>query len=105
MLTCTDDDAYGGCLFDDLSPWELYVAMHVVLHFTWLSLMIIWRFGRFLALADGIDSFENMLGCVSFNYTFVEFWRIWHASMNEFMLRLAATRGGVGQKLRLFHVF
>lgn len=79
--------------------------------------MIIWRFGRFVALTDGVDSFEmlglvvsvlkvqgalrwrtsvgpliindlrNMLGCVSFNYTFVEFWRIWHASMNEFMLR------------------
>ena len=24
-----------GCLFDDLSVWELYVGMHVVLHFTW----------------------------------------------------------------------
>lgn len=87
QLTCTSQDEYQRCLFDDLSPWELYIAMHVVLHFTWLSLMIIWRFGRFLALADGIDSFENMLECVSLNYTFVEFWRIWHASMNEFMLR------------------
>lgn len=87
MITCTSKDPYPRCLFDDLSVWELYIGMHVVLHFTWLSLMIIWRFGRLVALADGIDSFENMLGCVSFNYTFTEFWRIWHASMNEFMLR------------------
>jgi len=87
QITCTDADPYSRCLFDDLSVWELYVGMHVVLHYTWLSLMIIWRFGRAVALADGIDSFENMLACVSFNYTFTEFWRIWHASMNEFMLR------------------
>ena len=26
-----------GCLFDDLSIWELYVGMHVVLHYTWPS--------------------------------------------------------------------
>ena len=25
-----------GCLFDDLSVWELYIGMHVVLHYTWL---------------------------------------------------------------------
>ena len=26
-----------GCLFDDLSIWELYIGMHVVLHYTWPS--------------------------------------------------------------------
>ncbi|CAJ1397508.1 unnamed protein product [Effrenium voratum] len=86
-LTCSATDKYGQCIFDDLSVWELYIGMHVRLHFTWMALMIIWRFGRYIALLDGIDSPENMLGCVSFNYTFEAFWRIWHASMNRFMMR------------------
>jgi len=86
------------CLFDELSVFELYLAMHVRLHFTWLTLMILWRFGRMTALADGIDSPENMLGCVTFYYTFEAFWRIWHSSMNRFMLRyLYGPLGGKGR--------
>ncbi|CAE7512694.1 GUP1, partial [Symbiodinium necroappetens] len=85
-LTCSDHQ-HENCIFDELSIWELYLGMHVRLHFTWLTLMILWRFGRFMSLADGVDCPENMLGCVTFFYTFEAFWRIWHASMNRFMLR------------------
>ena len=35
QITCSDLDAYDRCLFDDLSVWELYIGMHVVLHYTW----------------------------------------------------------------------
>eukprot|EP00439_Symbiodinium_sp_Y106_P078177 s21_g16.t6 len=86
-LTCSSDHRHENCIFDELSIWELYLGMHVRLHFTWLTLMILWRFGRFMSLADGVDCPENMLGCVTFFYTFEAFWRIWHASMNRFMLR------------------
>lgn len=75
------------CMFDDLGSWELFLATHVRLHFTWMSLLIVWRFGRLIALFDGVDCWENMTKCVSTITSFSDLWQIWHASMNKFMAR------------------
>lgn len=53
----------------------------------WLKLMIIWRFFRFWALADGIEAPENMIRCVLNNYSALGFWRSWHKSYNLWTLR------------------
>ncbi|KAF8941313.1 MBOAT, membrane-bound O-acyltransferase family-domain-containing protein [Dissophora ornata] len=53
----------------------------------WLKLMIIWRFFRLWALMDGIDAPENMIRCVTNNYSALGFWRSWHKSYNLWVLR------------------
>lgn len=53
----------------------------------WLKLLIIWRFARFFALCDGIDPPENMIRCMSNNYSTLKFWRSWHRSFNLWILR------------------
>ena len=53
----------------------------------WLKLMIIWRFFRLWALLDGIEAPENMLRCVTNNYSALGFWRSWHKSYNLWTLR------------------
>ena len=53
----------------------------------WLKLLIIWRFARFFALCDGIDPPENMIRCMSNNYSTLRFWRSWHRSFNLWILR------------------
>jgi len=75
------------CMFEKLNPWELFVATHVRLHFTWMGLLLVWRYGRLVALFDGIDSWENMSKCVTMITSFTDLWQIWHASMNKFMAR------------------
>ncbi|KAG0337005.1 glycerol transporter [Podila horticola] len=66
----------------------------------WLKLMIIWRFFRFWALMDGIEAPENMIRCVTNNYSALGFWRSWHKSYNLWVLRyiyipLGGTRNAI----------
>ena len=53
----------------------------------WLKLLVIWRFARFFALLDGIDPPENMNRCMSNNYSALMFWRSWHRSFNQWIVR------------------
>ncbi|RAL16247.1 putative glycerol:H+ symporter (Gup1) [Aspergillus homomorphus CBS 101889] len=73
--------------------WSLYTAgqlsmlAYFNLHIIWLKLLIPWRFFRFWALVDGIDPPENMIRCVSNNYSPMAFWRAWHRSFNRWIVR------------------
>lgn len=53
----------------------------------WLKLLIIWRFFRLWALLDGIEAPENMIRCVTNNYSALGFWRSWHKSFNLWIIR------------------
>lgn len=53
----------------------------------WLKLLIIWRYFRLVALIDGIDSPENMVRCMSNNYSGMAFWRSWHRSFYLWIVR------------------
>lgn len=57
------------------------------LHIIWLKLLIPWRFFRLWALVDGIDPPENMVRCMSNNYSAFAFWRGWHRSYNRWIVR------------------
>ena len=46
-----------------------------------------WRFFRLWALLDGIDPPENMVRCMSDNYSALAFWRGWHRSFNRWIVR------------------
>ena len=58
-----------------------------VLSFMWLKFTVIWRFFRLAALLEGIDAPENMRRCFAMNYDIQGFWKNWHASFNQWLVR------------------
>ncbi|KAL3460457.1 MBOAT, membrane-bound O-acyltransferase family-domain-containing protein [Aspergillus heterothallicus] len=69
------------------TPGQLSMLAFFNLHIIWLKLLIPWRFFRLWALLDGIDPPENMVRCVSNNYSAFAFWRGWHRSLNRWIVR------------------
>jgi D-alanyl-lipoteichoic acid acyltransferase DltB (MBOAT superfamily) len=48
---------------------------------------VLWRFARCWALLDGIEVPENMNRCINNTYNFEGFWRMWHRSFNQWLIR------------------
>ncbi|KAJ5928849.1 Glycerol uptake protein 1 [Penicillium verhagenii] len=69
------------------TPGQLSMLAFFNLHIIWLKLLIPWRFFRLWALIDGIDPPENMVRCMSNNYSASAFWRGWHRSYNRWIVR------------------
>ena len=69
------------------SPFQVSMIGYFNLHIIWLKLMLPWRFFRLWALIDGMDPPENMVRCVSDNYSALAFWRGWHRSFNRWIVR------------------
>ena len=69
------------------SPFQLSMLGYFNLHIIWLKLLLPWRFFRLWSLADGIDPPENMVRCMSDNYSALAFWRGWHRSFNRWIMR------------------
>ena len=69
------------------TPFQLSMLGYFNLHIIWLKLLLPWRFFRLWALLDGIDPPENMVRCMSNNYSTMAFWRAWHRSFNRWIVR------------------
>lgn len=69
------------------TPAQLSLLSYHNLIIIWLKLLIPWRLFRLWSLVDGIDPPENMVRCVSNNYSTVSFWRSWHRSYNKWLIR------------------
>ncbi|KXG48256.1 Membrane bound O-acyl transferase, MBOAT [Penicillium griseofulvum] len=69
------------------TPGQLSMLAFFNLHIIWLKLLLPWRFFRLWALVDGIDPPENMVRCMSNNYSALAFWRGWHRSYNRWIVR------------------
>ncbi|KAL8969969.1 MAG: hypothetical protein Q9183_001745, partial [Haloplaca sp. 2 TL-2023] len=69
------------------TPFQLSTLGYFNLHIIWLKLLLPWRFFRLWALFDGIDPPENMVRCMSDNYSALAFWRGWHRSFNRWIVR------------------
>lgn len=69
------------------TPFQLSMIGYFNLHIIWLKLLIPWRFFRLWALVDHVDPPENMLRCMSNNYSALAFWRAWHRSFNRWVVR------------------
>lgn len=69
------------------SPFQLSMLGYFNLHIIWLKLLLPWRFFRLWAMFDGIDAPENMVRCMSNNYSTTAFWRSWHRSFNLWVMR------------------
>ncbi|KAF2685766.1 glycerol:H+ symporter-like protein [Lentithecium fluviatile CBS 122367] len=84
---------YMVAIFKAKPDWDLYTPAQLSmlgffnLKHIWLKLLIPWRFFRLWALLDGIDPPENMVRCMSDNYSVTNFWRGWHRSFNKWSLR------------------
>jgi protein-cysteine N-palmitoyltransferase HHAT len=69
------------------TPFQLSMLAYFNLHIIWLKLLLPWRFFRFWSLIDGIDPPENVIRCMSDNYSAQQFWRAWHRSYNRWIVR------------------
>ncbi|ETS81909.1 hypothetical protein PFICI_06911 [Pestalotiopsis fici W106-1] len=69
------------------SAAQLSLLSYFSLILIWLKLLLPWRLFRLWSLIDGIDPPENMLRCVSNNYSTLAFWRSWHRSYNRWLTR------------------
>ncbi|KAA8912337.1 glycerol:H+ symporter [Sphaerosporella brunnea] len=69
------------------TPGQLAMIGYFNLHIIWLKLLIPWRFFRLWSLIDGVDPTENMLRCMSNNFSALAFWRAWHRSFNRWTVR------------------
>ncbi|KAJ5963035.1 Membrane bound O-acyl transferase MBOAT [Penicillium viridicatum] len=81
------------------TPYQLAILGYFNLHAVWLKLLIPWRFSRLWALVDGLDAPENMVRCMSNNYSTLAFWRGWHRSLNRWIVRyIYVPLGGNGDR-------
>lgn len=81
----------------DMTAFEISMVGFFNLKFVWLKvskrfvsniqLLVMWRFFRLWAMADGIETTENMTRCMSNNYSVMGFWRSWHRSYNRWLVR------------------
>ena len=69
------------------TPFQLAMLGYFNLHIIWQKLLIPFRFFRFWALLDSIDPPENVVRCMSDNYSALAFWRGWHRSYNRWIVR------------------
>ncbi|CAJ2499939.1 Uu.00g027920.m01.CDS01 [Anthostomella pinea] len=66
---------------------QLCTLSYFNLHMIWLKLLLPWRLFRLWSLVDGIDPPENMIRCVSNNWSTLAFWRSWHRSFYRWSIR------------------
>ncbi|KAI9283245.1 MBOAT, membrane-bound O-acyltransferase family-domain-containing protein [Sporodiniella umbellata] len=69
------------------SPLELSMIGYFNLVIIWMKLLIPWRFFRLWSLADGIWVEENMVRCMSNNFSAQRFWKSWHRTFNRWTIR------------------
>ncbi|KAI0473878.1 MBOAT-domain-containing protein [Xylariaceae sp. FL0804] len=69
------------------TPAQLSLLSYFNLTLIWLKLLLPWRLFRLWSLLDGVDPPENMIRCVSDNWSALAFWRSWHRSFYRWSLR------------------
>ncbi|KAJ0161638.1 Glycerol uptake protein 1, partial [Colletotrichum tanaceti] len=79
--------SHAGIDWSTYSPAQLSLLSFFNLHIIWLKLLLPWRLFRLWALLDGVDPPENMLRCVSNNWSPKSFWKAWHRSYNRWLIR------------------
>lgn len=75
--------------------------------FLWFKFLTIWRISRCFAFLDGFETPENMNRCICNNYCFEGFWRSWHRSFNQWLIRyiFIPLGGGKYKHLNVWVVF
>jgi protein-cysteine N-palmitoyltransferase HHAT len=99
--------ATGPPVLDSMKLPQKSVLFFLVLTFLWAKFDVIWRFFRFFALLDGFDPPEDMPRCFANTVNIQSFWRDWHASFNQWIVRyMYVPMGGSRTKfLSIFPIF
>lgn len=77
----------------------IFLLIHI-----WYKFSIIWKFTRIFALLDNIKTEENINKCVINSYSFEVFWRNWHKSFNQWLIKYIYIPIG-GKKTKLLNVW
>ena len=91
-------------LWEGFDAYELAISSYLVLKWIWLKFLVIWRFFRLWAICDGIESPENMGRCMSNNYCFEGFWRMWHRAFNQWLVRYLFVPLG-GSRYKVYNIW
>ncbi|KAI9024353.1 MBOAT, membrane-bound O-acyltransferase family-domain-containing protein [Phycomyces nitens] len=86
------------------TPLEMSMIGYFNLIIIWMKLLIPWRFFRLWAMADGIWTGENMVRCVSNNFSAQRFWKSWHRTYNRWTVRYIYIPLG-GAKYMIFNMW
>ncbi|CDS09973.1 hypothetical protein LRAMOSA02650 [Lichtheimia ramosa] len=73
--------------WDGDTPLQLSMIGYFNLVIIWMKLLIPWRFFRLWSLADGVFTEENMVRCMSNNFSAQRFWKSWHRTFNRWTVR------------------
>lgn len=76
-----------GDAWREFSREQILALAWTTLNVMWLKFLVLWRFFRMWALADGMEPEENMNRCVNNVYSLQGFWRAWHRSFNRWLVR------------------
>ena len=68
-------------------PQDIIAGSVWQLNFMWLKFLVLWRFHRAWALLEGFETPENMTACVNNNFSLRGFWKGWHRSFNQWLVR------------------
>ncbi|CAO3600049.1 unnamed protein product [Absidia cylindrospora] len=90
--------------WDGDTPLELSMIGYFNLVIIWMKLLIPWRFFRLWALADGVWVEENMVRCMSNNFSAQRFWKSWHRTFNRWLIRYVYVPLG-GAKYFMFNMW
>lgn len=88
----------------NFSASEYFTLVFFSLTFVYLKLLIIWRFFRLWAMLDGINTVENMERCIHNTHSGMAFWRHWHRSFNQWLIRYMYVPLG-GSKYPLLNIW
>lgn len=92
-------------MWADMEPYEIFMYGWFLLFFIWFKLCLVWKVARCWALFDGIDPEENMGKCLcQLNYSIQHFWRNWHKSFNQWLIRYMYGPLG-GNKTKMLNVW
>ena len=80
-------NVYNEWMLGDFDDFTLAIMCFHILLFIWLKLNFIWRTARLFSMIDNIEPEENMNRCVYNNYCFEGFWRAWHRSFNQWLIK------------------
>ncbi|KAI8381506.1 MBOAT-domain-containing protein [Radiomyces spectabilis] len=90
--------------WDGDTPLELSMIGYFNLVIIWMKLLIPWRFFRLWGLADGMWTEENMVRCMSNNFSAQRFWKSWHRTFNRWTIRYIYIPLG-GSKYMMFNIW
>ena len=98
------NNTHNSKVWENFDAYELAIASYLVLKWIWLKFLVIWRFFRLWGICDGVESPENMGRCMSNNYCFEGFWRMWHRAFNQWLVRYLFIPLG-GSRYKVYNIW